>query len=455
MKRVLFLILVFFCGAAFLGVGSGGSRPLSKQQELGASTLKGRVYDAERRLLAYSEEKKGFILLPQVFQPSRENLSRLAAFTGKSREELTLLLATAEAPVFLGAPAKEYPQLKGLLWQSYTERQYPYGPLFASFLGTAEKEGPLEAYYQKILAREGSFLRTAVKVEFQKALSRDLLRALKRLHARAGCAVVLDLSSGRIKALVSKGAEDLLLAPELRLSWVGSPFEEAYYDSMYEGLTSFLRALGFGEPTGIDLPGENPGIMPPEVSSLEEVRPSLLQTVRALAALRTGKIVSPKLGVEAGLSRKEKYLINVETEELEDLVPREKGGVWWYGGSRKAGVFLMIGLWPRKDPTLAFGLYAKGVRAWGLPCYYTRFIPQAVKVMAADLKSPSGRPKRAARSHRARMPNLHGLTLKAALEKLVPLGLEVHFSGFGVTVKQWPAPGTPLKGIKDCRLVLR
>ena len=439
-----------------LGYGKRALFSAPPEPKTPSGPVLGRIYDVEHRLLAFSQKKKGLILIPQAFEATPENISLLAKLTGRNEYELSLLLATEKNPIFFEAQKEEIPSIPGLITRSYFNRAYPYGDLLLPILGGQKKVSAFEAYYQKILAQKESFLRTNIKVEFQKALRRDLLKHLSSLKAEQGVAVILDLYSGRIRALAFQGSEDLLLNPQINLSSVGAPFEEVYQRSAYQDLTAFVRALGFDEATGIDLPGENPGIIPPEVSSLSEVRVSLIQLVRALGALATGRLISPKLGLEAGLSSGEKYLIAVEGRKIEGLTPKEEGGVWYHGGSRRSGEFVMIGLWPRQRPSLAFGFYAKGVKARGLPYHYTRFIPKAVRLVAQNKNSKEK--KQAQRGNALgpfRMPDVRGLTLKAALERLVPLGLEVQFSGFGVTVKQWPAPGAPLKGAKICRLVLK
>lgn len=447
---VLVLFLVCYGGAQLLSP----SEP--KYQE--ESFFLGRIYDVERRLLAESQKAEGLLLIPQAFEVTPKNLHVLQKLTGKDKATLTLLLSTRNSPFFLPLVSRDVPPLGGILKKEYSLRRYPYEDLFTPVLGKESDLGGLELYYQQLLAKPQSFLRTALKVEFQEALKRDLLYTLRRLRASAGAAAVLDVDSGRVKALVAQGDLSLFLAPEIELSWVKEPFEKGYYDSMYESLHDFLRALGFGEPTGIDVPGEVPGLLPASVESFEEVKGSLVQIIRALAALSTGKLLSPKLALEAGFSEEGEYVISVERRDLEDLVPLEKGGVWWYGGSRKEGRFVLVGLWPRKNPRLAFGLLVKGVKVWGLPCYYTRFIPTSVKRFASrgiSHRRPQEQLVSQKTSGLQKMPDVRGLTLKAALEKLNPLGIEVHFSGFGVTVKQWPPPGTPLTKISECRLVLR
>jgi cell division protein FtsI (penicillin-binding protein 3) len=52
------------------------------------------------------------------------------------------------------------------------------------------------------------------------------------------------------------------------------------------------------------------------------------------------------------------------------------------------------------------------------------------------------------------VPDLHGMSAREAVQKLVKLGMNAHVSGDGVVVSQDPAAGTPLEADAVCRLVL-
>ena len=457
MRKGLFFFL-FLISALILAKGVSGllnPSELPRPEGFQEGPL-GSVYDVENRLLAESVKTRGLVLLPQAFEVEPQNLSLLARATGRSVASLTLLLSETEEPLFIRSVSSQelgaLEALRGVYVRSYYVRRYPFESLTCLLAPSDGSWQGLETYYQKLLSQPDTDLRLSIKIEWQKALERDLRWTLKKLRAQAGGAVILDLKTGRVKAMVTSGSPALLLERELPLSVIGVPFEEAFYESMYERQEDFLRDLGFGEPTGIDLPRETVGVLPLEIESLSEVSASPLQIVRALAILATGRYFSPKIALEVR-SGKERYFIPVPHRELEDLVPRFRGGHWWWGGSRKAGSFLLAGLWPRRAPRLAYLVYAEGVKVWGLPLYYTRFIPKTLKLssprsfLAQKRSSPPERPHL--------MPDVRGLTLKAALEHLSPLGLKVNFSGFGVTVKQWPAPGTSLRKVKECYLVLR
>ena len=452
------IIFILFLGLILLlaqGVSGLWTPPdLSKPKGVEEHPL-GPVYDAENRLLAESVKTKGLVLLPQAFEINEKNLRKLSSATGKSMGTLTLLLSEKKEPLFLQSPSqKGFPTLEGIngiYVQQYYVRHYPFGELKPLLAEGEETSLGLEDYYEKILSQPNTSLTLAIKIEWQKALAQDLRKALKKLKAQKGLAIVLDLADGRIKALSCQGGIDLFFH-ELPLSIIQEPFEEGFYNSMYQSLGDYLRGLGFGEPTGVDLPKETVGVVPLEVESLEEVYASPLQILKALAILATGKYFSPKIALNVR-SGKDFFAVPVVQEELEDLVPRFSGGHWWWGGSRRLGKFLIAGLWPRKSPRLAYIVYITGVKVWGLPCYYTRFIPQSLRLYPRNQgqsQSPSPKVVKA-----DKMPDVRGLTLKAALERLSSLGLKVKFSGFGVTVKQWPAPGVSLKNVKECYLVLK
>ena len=422
----------------------------------------GPIYDAENRLLAESVKTERLLLLPQAFKPDEKNLDLLAQITGQDQSTLTLLLSREKGPIILPKLDSELSSylegLPGIIQREYYERHYPFGKLWPILEGSAESYSGLEAYYRSLLIQPQTSLNLGIKIEVQQALERDVKRILQKLKAQAGGAVVLDISSGRVKALATVGEKDLLLKDQLPLSTIQEPIEEAYYESIYTNWEDFLRALGFGELTKIDLPGETVGVLPVEVEDLGEVWASPIQMVRALAALVSGKLFTPKIAMEIHTGD-DTYVLPTIQKELEDLIPRETGGVWSWGGTKQEGIFLVAGLWPSRKPVLAYLVYLKGVEATRLPYQYASFVPSAVKSSRWPKAKP--REKKVVTTQKAQaqaprvMPDVRGLTLKDVMARLVPLGLKVKFSGFGVAVEQWPAPGTPLNKYKECRVVLK
>ncbi len=422
------------------------------------SRARGRIYDFENRLLAESRSTKGLFLSTTAFLATPQNIDSLAKALGESPQQLRFLLAQREGTILLRREVsevlvKELEGLPGILFLDYYKRLYPFGESTASLLGEVSQGGQglsgLEASYDPILRSPDSVLRTSINIDLEQQLYRDVTRAQRLFHAKEGAGVVMELKTGRVLGLVSTSSVNPLLHDVLPLSILKKPLEEAFWGSSYQDWGSFLRDLGFGEPTRIDLPGESLGLLPPEVDDLSEVMATPLQMTRALAALVTGRVFYPKV-VWKVKTKGETYTVGVGYRSLSGLEPLKKGGLWWWGGNRKAGAFVLAGLWPKRSPKLAYFLYLKGVKVWGLPVYPTRVVPGALRVYQFPGKEKI---KRASWSPRV-MPDVRGLTLRAALECLSRLGLEVQFSGFGVTVKQWPAPGTPLKKIKKCRLIL-
>ncbi len=455
------VVLAFLLGLVFfLTQGVSGLLHRSEPPRLAAYKEKalGEIYDVEGRLLAESIPVKGLAILPQAFEIREESLALLSQATGKSPTTLTLFFSEGKDFLYLSPGLsqdllKRLEELDGVFVRRYFRRRYPF-TAFSPLMGQRETGLiGVEAYYQRLLSKPETNLRLAVKIELEEALLADVERAKRLLRARAAGGVILDIKTGRVKAMVSEGGLDLL-SSEIPLATLADLFEEAYYDSMFEERAEFLRALGFGEPTGIDLPGEEVGVLPPEVLSLEDVLASPVQIVRALAAISSGRLFSPRVALEVQ-SGQEHYQVTTTQEELEDLVPRQNGGAWWWGGSRKAGAFVLAGLYPRRKPRLAYVLYVKGVKVWGLPCYYTRFIPRALRLAQTSTLARAKKKRSSFEKKTGVMPDVRGLTLKEALEHLTPLGLKVSFSGFGVTVRQWPVPGASLKKIRECYLILK
>ncbi len=453
-----FLLLVFSGGVLLLATSLfSGQRALFK-----APVARGDIYDFESRLLATSKSVRGLFLDPRAFGPTEENIKYLARIAGWNPKDLRLRLVQAKVPFLLKeglSPRQEeaVAHIPGVFVLEYFRRQYPFAQVTRSFLGRVSPSGRgiqgIEASYDAFLQGRHSFLRTAIDLDLQEKLNRDLRKALKIFHAREGAAAVMSLCSGRLVALAATNAADPLLSDTLSLRLLAKPLEKAFSQSQYPDKETFLRALGFGSATHIDLPAEKVGLVPLNVDNWSEVQATPLQMLRALVGLATGRLYEPKVVWEIHTEGQD-YTVAQKVKPLLGLKPLRQGGIWWQGGNRRAGYFLLAGLWPRRHPRLAYVLYVKGVRVWGLPVYPSRLVPRTLWAYQAPRRHTSTKAVAQKRPCRKVMPDVRGLTLRAALERLAPLGLEVHYSGFGVTVRQWPKPGTPLKDVHECRLVL-
>ncbi len=418
---------------------------------------RGKIYDFKHHLLAESIPVKSVVISTRGFFATSENIDKLSKILHKSPEKIRLLLTQKES-VFVKEEippsiANEINNIPGVLTFDCFKRLYIFKDSTANILGNLSQDGQglsgIEAFYNNLLRFPDTSIRTSIDIEIQQNLYKNLVRTLRIFRAKDGGAIILELSTGRLVSLVSYSLLNPIITDSLSLSMLERPFKQAFHSSSYDNLATFLRDLGFGELTRIDLPGEKIGILPTEVDDFSDVFATPLQMVRALAALATGKLYYPKLVWEIETPRKT-YFIGVKSRNLSKIKKFSKGGYWWWGGNKKAGVFLLAGLWPRRSPRLAYILYVKGVRVRGLPVHPSRLVPGALLSYRLPYKKMA---KTGSLSQKI-MPDVRGLTLKAALQRLSGLGIEVQFSGFGVTVKQWPPPGTPLKKIKKCRLIL-
>ncbi len=294
--------------------------------------------------------------------------------------------------------------------------------------------------------------------------------------------------------------------------------------ALYDGLKGF----GFGEPTGIDLPGETRGLLRPvgnwvtidfaticfgqgvsisplqlitAVSSvanggmimrphvvrrLEDPKGKVIRTfgtepVRRVVSERTAKIVGGMLekvvqsGGTGSKAAVEGYKVAGKTGTAQKVDPKTgrysgRNFVSSFVGyfpadAPKASLLVMIDE-PRKS--IYGGLVAapvfKDIAEQVIP--YLGIKPDQVYMAEHEIDSaatlvPEGdrsvspviSPAEEAEDPET-MPNLLGLDARSALIMLAGRGMEVGLVGTGVVVKQDPAPGSALDGVRNCRIYL-
>ncbi len=420
---------------------------------------RGDIYDFEGRLLATSRPQRGLFVDPRSFVATTENIKLLAQIAGLKPEALRVLLVQKAGPFLLkenisATEGQKLAGLSGVFSLTYFKRIYPFIESTGSLIGKVSSLGRgvvgLEAAYDSFLSRPRSSLRTAIDLDLQQDLQKELNKALKVFHAREGGAAMLDVASGRLLALVSTSSLNPLLTDTVSLQALSKTLDKAFGQSSYEDRAAFLRSLGFGSSTHIDLGGEKTGLLPLQIVRYTEVQATPLQILRGLSTLASGQRRPLRVAFEVHVQKKA-YLIPPKGQKVSGLKPLRYGGLWWSGGNRRRGYFFLAGLWPRKHPRVAYVMYVKGVKVWGLPVYPSRLCPQ--KALEAYVKT-FGRSSTSKAMAKNVMPDVTGLTLRAALERLAPLAIKVRYRGFGVIVKQWPQPGTPLKNVRECKLVL-
>ncbi|NYE58790.1 stage V sporulation protein D [Carboxydothermus ferrireducens] len=264
-----------------------------------------------------------------------------------------------------------------------------------------------------------------------------------------------------------------------------------------ERFYKYIRSFGFGEKTGIELPGEQKGLIIPEdkvtnvnlatISIGQSIAVTPIQLIRAVCAVANGgKLVEPhvvkKIVDQAGnivLENKPRYLKRVISEEtartlrelLERVVLKGTGTKAYIKGFRVAGktgtaqvvsptggyapgkyVASFVGFAPANDPKFA-ALVVIVEPSTGV--YYGGQIAAPVfKSLGEDILrymgvKPQEDPEPAKNEgpievfpEEVRVPALEGLTLWEAQKKIIENGLIFNVEGHGPkVVKQSPEPG--------------
>jgi cell division protein FtsI (penicillin-binding protein 3) len=288
----------------------------------------------------------------------------------------------------------------------------------------------------------------------------------------------------------------------------------------------YIRAFGFGEPTGIELPGETSGVVrPPKEwypidlvtgSFGQGMSVSAIQLATALSAVANdGLLVRPFLVKEVVdpqgrvIERYEPKVVRRVISEatakalkqiLADVVTpdgtgsqaaldhysaagktgtAQKSGQHGRGYSSDRFTSSFIGFVPAVDPRIVVvvvinepkkGQYggvvaAPAFRRIAEQTLYCLNVPPDKMEKGATLEAsrPKADPAPAMQpaafdpgedGDRGLMPNLTGLSLRAALDQLRDLPCALEVRGSGRVVGQSPEPGRNLSGIKSCRLVL-
>jgi hypothetical protein len=426
-------------------------------------------------------------------------------------------------------------------------RTYPYGSLGAYVVGFGAPGGRgiegVEFVYDNYIAgsgNKGSALYLTISREIQKQAEDDLAWKLDRLHADSGCSILMDINTGQILAMAGapvwnpatvwhrgwKGlfnpalddnVDPWILAPLMILAnrqgeragsepkqgwkWVApvedvaiwSNLESDDFDMLPEEMSEYLMKLGFGQVTGIDLPGEKQGVLPAlfpvEFAKMSETgfKATPIQILNAFAfVLNGGKRLVPHVAL----------LDNDFGDEVKKETGAEydKGAVAYDGSDRQDTLFLLpgnpsslalasikmsedckggfnaqvtgIGYWPVRNPVVCYVTVLNNVKRD--PRVFKGTLSSTVKVarnavdvlrhgkMMYQVRMMAGVTPgydRAVRNDTENvMPDVRGLSMRMAAERLFMLGISVSASGRGVVVSQQPPAGTELKDVVSCIL---
>lgn len=451
-------------------------------------------------------------------------------------------------------------------------RRYPCGSLAAHVIGFNSPQGKgiegVEFQYDSVLRKQvfknhENFYLTIAK-DIQYRVEKDLARQTKRLEAETGCTVVMNVKNGQILAMAATpswnpatvwernltnfknpalqdNVDPWMLFPLLTFfnesvetinpdeqklildktwSWSDIGETKALWSKWDGGSLSEYKLpdravqncsrLGFGQITGIDLPGEKQGNLPPvlpEIFGYDSIVPfyaTPLQLLRAFASiLNRGEVVKPHVAF-ASQRLQEKLKINYDGENLKkrsvskDLLLSERNNkllerevVYSKGdlnekvlhipgsdsGPALAGIKLLngsgaekflaqvigMGFWPLKDPYICYITVLNNVKqdprirrgTLGSTVYIAKKAAsilsdpvERVEFLGDDLLRTDYNNMLETRT----MPDLKGVSMRMAVEILFRMGLKVSASGRGRVVYQHPFAGADVSKVESCTI---
>jgi stage V sporulation protein D (sporulation-specific penicillin-binding protein) len=385
----------------------------------------------------------------------------------------------------------------------------------------------------------GRELTLTVEKNIQASAEKELGRQMKRLKADKGCLVIMSVKNGEILALASKpswnperfwelpatnitnyslqdNVDLMVLAPLLNWMFEQSKLPKSKIQSLdemannwkwetlgkglvlwsswaeqelkdfvsYDDLSRDLWSLGFGQSTGIDLPGEGQGSLSSALPSLQncllrrDITANPIQILRAFSALINGNILvtphvalqSPKEFLTSDSSVKDQRQAKIPwlTEELmlklrKNLAVKEGpslASIRWNEQSEQISTqfpaqVTAMGFWPDKSPKVSYIVLLDGVKID--PRERRDTLGRALIVAKQAVQIPLKNEWRTVKSQETKkelswMPNLKGKTARQALDILQSIGISTKLKGVGTVIAQKPRSGTPLNGVKVCSI---
>jgi hypothetical protein len=255
----------------------------------------------------------------------------------------------------------------------------------------------------------------------------------------------------------------------------------------YDDMSRDLWGLGFGQSTGIDLPGEGQGSLSSAMSKSQNcflrraITASPIQILRAFSALINENIlVTPHLALqspneflasESSVKDQRQAKIQWLTEEL---ILRSRKNIAVIGGPSLASIrwneqseqistqfpaqVTALGFWPNKSPKVSYIVLLDGVKID--PREHMGTLGRALIVAKQAAQIPLKDEWRTVKSQEtkkelSRMPNLKGKSVRQALDILQSIGLSTKLKGVGTVIAQKPRSGIPLNGVKVCSITCK
>ncbi len=180
----------------------------------------------------------------------------------------------------------------GIEWESVFEREYPNGNVAAPVIGTVNAEGQgssgMEAQFDQLLTgtpgqqafeiapngavmpggkrttvepKNGGSVELTIHADLQHQVQ-DLLDARVAKHqADWGTVVIEDVATGHILVIADSNSKEPDNANPQKVHAVQDTFELIGQTMTDDQRYSMMRAFGFGQETGIELPGESAGLL--------------------------------------------------------------------------------------------------------------------------------------------------------------------------------------------------
>jgi len=388
----------------------------------------------------------------------------------------------------------------------------------------------------------GKELTLTLEKNIQASAEKELGRQLRRLKADKGCFVIMGVENGEILALASKPSWDperfwelpatnitnyslqddvdpIVLMPllnwmseqskmpksasqsldEMVSKWkwetlgkglvLWSPWTEQEMKNFvpYDDLSRDLWGLGFGQMTGIDLPGEGQGSLSPAMPSSRDcflhrgITASPIQVLMAFSALINGNIlVTPHVALQSpNESLASEFFVKDQRQSkipwlTEELTLRSQKNLAVRAGPSLASIswneqseqistqspaqVTVLGFWPGKSPKVSYIILLDGVKVD--PRERRGTLGRALIAVKQAAQIPFENEWRTAKNKEtkkdlSRMPNLRGKSVRQALDILQSIGLSAKLKGVGTVVAQKPRSGIPLKGVKVCSITCK
>jgi hypothetical protein len=255
----------------------------------------------------------------------------------------------------------------------------------------------------------------------------------------------------------------------------------------YDDRSRDLLALGFGQSTGIDLPGEGQGSLSSALPRSQNcflcrgIAASPIQILRAFSALINGNIlVTPHVALqspnefltsESSVKDQRQAKIPWLTEELilklrKNLAVRggpSLASIRWNEQSEQISTqfpaqVTVLGFWPDKSPKVSYIVLLDGVKIDPRERRGTlgRTLIVAKQAAQVPLKDKWRTVKsQETKKELSRMPNLKGKSIRQAFDILQSIGISTKLKGVGSVIAQKPRSGTPLKGVKVCSITCK